>query len=269
MTKKKTLPKKKVSKPTQAKSNKPLPKKKSASAKPLAKKTIKPATNTKAVKVAKKSPAKSKAQPIKTVKPVAKKLPANSASKNVSKQKPKEVAAKTIFTRGALQQTFVSRPPKKKKVLLSPFLKKQQQRLLALKDMLLDSMSGVARGHLHEGSDSSAFGEHQADAGSDSYDRDFALSILSQEQNSLYEIDEALQRIEEGTYGICQLSNKQIPRARLEARPFTRYTVECQAELEKRQHVSGIRLPVSALFGATEEENETEEEENFGDISKE
>ena len=48
---------------------------------------------------------------------------------------------------------------------------------------------------------------HQADAGSDAYDRDFALSILSQEQNSLYEIDEALKRIDDGSYGVCEISN--------------------------------------------------------------
>ena len=59
-------------------------------------------------------------------------------------------------------------------------------------------MNGVAKDSLRsraEGSEASAFGMHQADAGSDAYDRDFALSLLSQEQDSLYEIDEALKRI--------------------------------------------------------------------------
>ncbi len=180
---------------------------------------------------------------------------------------PSPVPAHQI-TRGALQQTFVTPPAKKTNLKLDPFLTKQRQRLLHLKDMLLDSMSGVARGNLRAGSDASGFGMHQADAGSDAYDRDFALSILSQEQNSLYEIDEALKRIDDGTYGICEISNKQILRARLEARPFTRYTVECQADLEKRQHVSGTRVPVSALFGITEEESDIEEDENFNDNPK-
>ena len=52
---------------------------------------------------------------------------------------------------------------------------------------------------------------HQADAGSDAYDRDFALSLLSQEQDALYEIDQALKRIELGTYGVCEMSGKQFP----------------------------------------------------------
>ncbi len=190
-------------------------------------------------------------------------------------KKKKSAPAPLVFTqvqRSPLQQQFVTQPLKRKGKKLDPFLEKQRQRLLQLKDMLLDSMSGVARGNLRSGCDTSAFGMHQADAGSDACDRDFALSILSQEQNSLYEIDEALKRIDDGTYGICEISGKTIPRARLEARPFTRYTVECQADLEKRQHFSGARLPLSALFGATEEESENEEEqeeeEGFVDIAK-
>ena len=69
---------------------------------------------------------------------------------------------------------------------------------------MVDSMAGVAQDTLRsraEGSEASAFGMHQADAGPDAYDRDFALSLLSQEQDALYEIDQALKRIELGTYG--------------------------------------------------------------------
>ena len=82
-----------------------------------------------------------------------------------------------------------------------------------LRDAMVDSMAGVAQGTLRsraEGSEASAFGMHQADAGSDAYDRDFALSLLSQEQDALYEIDEALKRIELGTYGKCEMSGKPI-----------------------------------------------------------
>ncbi|MGC3989400.1 MAG: hypothetical protein QM796_06925 [Chthoniobacteraceae bacterium] len=52
---------------------------------------------------------------------------------------------------------------------------------------------------------------HQADAGSDAYDRDFALSLLSQEQDALYEIDEALKRIDHGTYGVCEMYRQADP----------------------------------------------------------
>ena len=148
---------------------------------------------------------------------------------------------------------------------LDPFIRKQKEKLLQLRDTMVDSMAGVAQGTLRsraEGSEASAFGMHQADAGSDAYDRDFALSLLSQEQDALYEIDEALKRIELRTYGKCEMSGKPIPRARLEAIPFARFTVECQSQLEKQSKASRVRQSVTSLFGLTEEEGgEGEEEE--------
>ena len=148
---------------------------------------------------------------------------------------------------------------------LDPFIRKQKEKLLQLRDAMVDSMAGVAQDTLRsraEGSEASAFGMHQADAGSDAYDRDFALSLLSQEQDALYEIDEALKRIEVGTYGKCEMSGKPIPHARLEAIPFSRFTVECQTQLEKQSKASRVRQSVTSLFGLTEEESgEGEEEE--------
>ena len=160
-----------------------------------------------------------------------------------------------------------------KKVKLTPFLQKQKERLLQLRDGMLDSMMGVAKDSLRsraEGSEASAFGMHQADAGSDAYDRDFALSLLSQEQDALYEIDQALKRIELGTYGTCEMSGKAIPHARLEAIPFARFTVECQSQLEKQSKLTRARVPVTSLFGLTDEEGgEGEEEETPAETSKE
>src|SRR6184192_4046715 len=148
---------------------------------------------------------------------------------------------------------------------LDPFTRKQKEKLLQLRDAMVDSMAGVAQDTLRsraEGSEASAFGMHQADAGSDAYDRDFALSLLSQEQDALYEIDQALKRIEIGTYGVCEMSGKAIPRTRLEAIPFARFTVDCQSQLEKQSRASRVRQSVTSLFGLTEEEApETEEEE--------
>jgi RNA polymerase-binding transcription factor DksA len=156
---------------------------------------------------------------------------------------------------------------------LDPFVRQQKQKLLQLRDAVVDSMAGVAQGTLRsraEGSEASAFGMHQADAGSDAYDRDFALSLLSQEQDALYEIDEALKRIEIGTYGKCEMSGKAIPRARLEAIPFARFTVECQSQLEKQSRATRMRPSVTSLFGLTEEEGaESEEEETTAPEVKE
>jgi DnaK suppressor protein len=202
----------------------------------------------------------------KNVKAAPKAAKAKSVTKHseVKRQTPPEERA-PIIHRPSLKSQAPVPAAGKRKGALSPFEHKQKEKLLALKDTLLDSMNGVAKDSLRsraEGSEASAFGMHQADAGSDAYDRDFALSLLSQEQDSLYEIDEALKRIEIGTYGICEMSGKAIPHARLEALPFTRYTVECQAELEKRNRLQRIRQPVVSLFGLSDEESAEEDEES-------
>jgi DnaK suppressor protein len=154
---------------------------------------------------------------------------------------------------------------------LDPFTRAQKEKLLQLRDAMVDSMAGVAQDTLRsraEGSEASAFGMHQADAGSDAYDRDFALSLLSQEQDALYEIDQALKRIELGTYGICEMSGKPIPHARLEAIPFARFTVECQSQLEKQSKQSRVRQSVTSLFGLTEEEAPEEAEEEAAPVAE-
>lgn len=78
------------------------------------------------------------------------------------------------------------------------------------------------------------------DAGTDNFDRDFALSLLSSEQEALNEIEEAIQRIYKGTYGKCEVTGEPIKAERLEAVPFTRFSVEGQKEYEQtaRKRVS-------------------------------
>ena len=71
------------------------------------------------------------------------------------------------------------------------------------------------------------------DAGTDNFDRDFALSLLSTEQEALNEIEDAIQRIYNGTYGHCEMTGEPIKPERLEAVPFTRFSVEGQKEYEQ------------------------------------
>jgi|APCry1669189241_1035207.scaffolds.fasta_scaffold04815_4 RNA polymerase-binding transcription factor DksA len=245
-------------------------KKPAAKAKPAPKKALKKISKPAVKKVAKPSPKKAAAPSKKVATPAKKAAPAKAApakaTAKVSVKAPskgKVSKAKVIVSDNhrVLAQQFVTKPLVNKNLKLSPFFTKQRQRLLELKDTLLDAMRGVARDNLHAGSETSAFGMHQADAGSDAYDRDFALSMLSKEQSSLYEIDEALKRIDDGSYGVCDLCEKPIKHDRLEALPFTRYTVDCQAELEKRQHHNSARPQITSLFGLTEEESESEDEE--------
>jgi len=74
---------------------------------------------------------------------------------------------------------------------------------------------------------------HMADAGSDNYEIENTLGLMDSERKLLREIDEALDRIEEGTYGTCEGSGKLIPKARLEAIPWAKYCVEHANMLEK------------------------------------
>jgi len=228
--------------------------KKKTPAKPVAKKPApKKAAVRKAAPVKKVSPSKTK--------PTAKGKP-EPAKKGRATKAP-NVGTKTLLAYGQ---------PVDKSRRLNPWLKQQQQRLLALKDTLLDSMTGVARDNLRTGHDShevSAHGLHQADAGSDSYDRDFALNLLSQEQDALFEIDEALKRITSSAYGVCEMSGKQIPKARLEARPFARFTVECQNEIEKKNRFTRVRQPITRLFETLDEEGGEDAEEESSSESKE
>ena len=174
--------------------------------------------------------------------------------------KPAPAAAKPV-------SVPISDEPQEGEIKHSVFVKIAKQKLLDLKDSLMDSMTGTASETLRnkaEGSEASAFGMHQADAGTDAYDRDFALSLLSQEQDALYEIEEALKRVTAGTYGICEMSNKRIPQARLEALPFARFTIECQQQYEKEVGPNSGRRQVRSLFGlmGSEDEDEDGDEES-------
>jgi RNA polymerase-binding transcription factor DksA len=113
---------------------------------------------------------------------------------------------------------------------VKPEWQKYYKNLLDLRERLLHQMSGLAKESAEE---MSSYSLHMADSGTDNFDRDFALSLLSSDQDAIYEIEEALKRIEKGTYGTCELTGKNIPKARLDAIPWTRFTVEAQAQLER------------------------------------
>ena len=248
---------------------KPQAKVKPASKKPSA--TFEKAAPAKKAAPIKKAAAVSKKPAPKKVVPIAKKAVPLKKTAPVKKSAsvPKKAPVKKAAPVKAQKMPVVVIKKGKEPVKVTGWVAKQRDRLLQLKDTLLDSMSGVGRDSLRnraEGGEASAFGMHTADAGSDAYDRDFALSLLSQERDSLFEIDAALKKINDGNYGFCEISGKPIPHNRLEALPFARYTVECQAELEKTNRLTRVRQPVTSLFGLGEEgESESEEEDTTTD----
>lgn len=113
---------------------------------------------------------------------------------------------------------------------VKPEWQKYYTTLIELRERLIAQMNGLAKESAEE---MASYSLHMADSGTDNFDRDFALSLLSSDQDAIYEIEEALKRIEKNTYGICELTGKPIPKARLEAIPWTRFTVEAQAQLER------------------------------------
>jgi len=144
---------------------------------------------------------------------------------------------------------------------IKPEWVKYYQRLLELRDQLTRQMTGLAKESAQE---MAGYSLHMADSGTDNFDRDFALSLLSSDQDAVYEIEAALKRIEKNTYGVCELTGKAIPRKRLEAIPWTRFTVQAQAQLERegvlRQRRLGALGTVDAV-GITDVEPEEDEAE--------
>jgi len=100
-----------------------------------------------------------------------------------------------------------------------------------------------------ESGSSSSYGNHDTDTGTDSFDRDFALSLVSNEQDALNEVEEAILRIKDGSYAVCEITGHPIPAARLTVVPFARYSVEGQAEHERNQRRKSNRMAAGGIFG--------------------
>ena len=155
---------------------------------------------------------------------------------------------------------------------IKPEWQKYYQHLIDLRDQLRRQMDGLAQESAQE---LAGYSLHMADSGTDNFDRDFALSLLSSDQDAIYEIEEALKRIEKKTYGVCELTGKAIPKARLEAIPWTRFTVEAQAQLEKDGALKSRRLgqlgtiETSGGGDADSEEGDEPAEESANNKAKE
>jgi len=82
--------------------------------------------------------------------------------------------------------------------------------------------------------DISGYSFHMADVATDNYDREFNLDLADNERNILYEIDAALKKVEEGTFGICEDCDKLIPKQRLKAVPYAKLCIKCQEARESK-----------------------------------
>ena len=204
-TKKKTAPKKSVHKTSRPakKAVKTLPARKPAK-KPAAKKAVRKAPAKQAAPKAAK-----KALP----KPVAKKLPPPPPAAPVRKIKPARA-----FRKDELM-----------------FFRSQLQKQLDLTQGNLDALAGdnLKRSPIEASGDISAHSTHMADQGTDNFDRELALNLASSRQESLYDIEDAIRRVDEGTYGACETCGGAIELPRLKALPFAKKCMACQNAAER------------------------------------
>ena len=111
--------------------------------------------------------------------------------------------------------------------------------LVSLRDRLIDER----RDQLDEARQPIApHGMHLADSATDEFDHAFALSQLGAQQSALDEVENAIQRIVAGTYGVCEATGNPIPAARLRAVPWTRFSGDAKAQLERAGFIPGLHL---------------------------
>ncbi len=99
-------------------------------------------------------------------------------------------------------------------------------------EMRRQESTSLSRSQRDVSGDLSGYSFHMADAGTDTYEREFAGNLLTAEQKILFEIDGALLRMDDGTYGACQKCEKSIAKKRLEIVPYARLCKKCKEQVE-------------------------------------
>lgn len=117
-------------------------------------------------------------------------------------------------------------------------LKQFRQLLIAERIKFADEIKSIAqetsKSPREASGDLSAYTVHMADMAADAYEREVSMNIVSSEQEVLYQIDDALKRMEEGAYGTCQQCNKSITMSRLKAVPYASLCIKCQRDKERK-----------------------------------
>ena len=121
----------------------------------------------------------------------------------------------------------------------------EKKDLKEFKELLTRKKAQVAKGIEHIANDTlktsqrdaagdlSAYSLHMADMATDNYDREFALNLADNEQKVIHRIDEAIEKIDAGSFGICEVCGKKIAKARLKVVPYAELCVPCQEKQEK------------------------------------
>ncbi len=114
---------------------------------------------------------------------------------------------------------------------------KYKKLLMKIREDITGDIEHIAKENLksqkESSGDLSSYSYHMADMASDSYDRELSLNIAGEEQEIVYDIDEALKRMQEGKFGHCLSCGKKIPQKRLNAVPYAKYCIQCKSKEEK------------------------------------
>lgn len=117
-------------------------------------------------------------------------------------------------------------------VLKREQIKKFKKKLEELQKQLVKTFKGTVE-DVKTAEESKGYSQHQADEGTDDFGKVISLELSNKEMEQLKLIERAIQKIEENTYGICDITGKEIPLKRLEAIPYANMTVEAQEKIEK------------------------------------
>jgi len=206
---------------------------KTAGKKAASKKTASKKKTTKARKTTRMSTAK------KTVK---KKAARKATTKKAAKKATAKRTAKTATKRAATKGKRRRRNPLTKQEIEHFRQLLLEKRAELIGDVSLIESEALKKSRLDAAGDLSSMPIHMADIGTDNFEQEFALGLMSSERKILTEIEAALQRIQEGCYGICEGTGKPIEKKRLEAIPWARYSMEYAQMVEKGLVEEGERI---------------------------
>lgn len=203
----------------------------------MAKKVKKTAPKPAVQKTVKKKSVKKKAKKA-TVKKVVKKAVKKTIRK-VGPKKTKKTVRKTASSKPSASSSPKRKTRKRPKSILSKTELQHFRDLLIvkLKEIMGDvdhiEAEALKKSRLDASGDLSSMPIHMADIGSDNYEQEFSLGLMDSERKLVHEINAALKRIEDGSYGICEGTGEPIPKPRLEGIPWTRYCVDYAEKIEK------------------------------------
>lgn len=231
-TKNKTTKKKPTKKVAKKVTKKKVARKKSAPKKVVASKPVK--------KVAKKTAVKKRRRRGVSVSDAAREEQADeNGFVYINGRKVRMISSNGLAKKKRRSKTKTEGTPEKKVLSLKTNLSAKQlreyrDRLLKYRARLLIDLGAIEKEALDVNTDVSHMPIHMADVGSDAYDQDLKLGMAASERKRIRDIEDALVRIKKKTYGVCHLTGHKIPDARLQAKPWAKYTKESAEKIERR-----------------------------------